>query len=76
MSYEMKEGQGSLFKNTKKTKDTQPSYTGSAMWKGEKIEISLWNKVDKNGKTWLSLALKEPYKKDEDKPLLDDDIAF
>jgi hypothetical protein len=91
MTYEQKEGQGSLFKNDRKTNDRQPSYTGTAKWKGETIRISLWQKQS-NGKVWLSLALSEPMSKQEqiianstggaklppaeDRPPLDDEIPW
>jgi len=31
MAYEMKEGSGSLFKNSRKTSDSHPDFTGSIM---------------------------------------------
>lgn len=57
MSYEMKNLQGSLFKNTKKEKDTHPDYTGSAIINGVHLWISGWKKEGKNG-AWMSLAFK------------------
>jgi uncharacterized protein (DUF736 family) len=68
MAYELKDGQGSLFKNERKTNDRQPNYTGSAKWKGETIRISLWKKQSSNGNTYLSLALEEPRAKQEPTP--------
>ena len=45
MSYEMKPGQGSIFKNDKKTDEKHPDYKGSIMTPdGTECWISLWVK--------------------------------
>jgi hypothetical protein len=68
MSYELKEGQGMIFKNTKKEKESQPEYRGEIKTpSGELLEISLWVKEGKNGK-FFSASIKPPYKKDEQLP--------
>ena len=50
MAYEMKEGSGSLFKNTRKTTETHPDYNGSIMVNGKEHWLSAWVKEGKNGK--------------------------
>jgi len=82
--YERKEGQGSIFGNKNKQADSHPDFTGEALWRGETVRIALWKKKDKNGHTWLSAKLSEPYKKAEgeaSKPAparlpIDDDLPF
>lgn len=57
MSYEMKNLQGSLFKNTKKEKDTHADYQGSCLINGVEYWVNGWKKEGKNG-AWMSLAFK------------------
>jgi len=84
MAYELKEGQGSIHGNKKKLTDAHPDFTGEALWRGEKIRIALWKKRNKNGETWLSVKVSEPYKKPENqeqqraaaRPAIDDDLPF
>ena len=86
MAYEMKEGSGSLFKNTRKEKDTHPDWAGSIMVNGKEHWLSGWIKEGKGGK-FFSLAIgKEKAPKDNFAPkgsdempknnMLDDDIPF
>lgn len=58
MSYEQKDNSGSLFKNTRKEKDTHPDYTGSVRIDGVDMWVSSWIKKDKNGNSYMSLAFK------------------
>ena len=58
MSYEQKGNSGSLFKNTRKEKDTHPDYTGNGRVNGVDMWFSAWLKKDKNGNTYMSLAFK------------------
>ena len=53
-----RDGSGSLFRNNKRDKDTQPNARGDAMIGGVLYEISAWTKKDKNGNPWQSLAFK------------------
>ena len=53
-----RDGSGSLFKNNKRDKDSQPNARGDAMIGGVLYEISAWTKKDKNGNPWQSLAFK------------------
>lgn len=50
MAFEMKEGSGSLFKNTRKEKETHPDYNGSIMVNGKEHWLSAWVKESKNSK--------------------------
>ena len=58
MAFEMKNNSGSLFKNTRKEKDTHPNMQGTALIDGVEYWISAWTKTDKNGDKWQSLAFK------------------
>lgn len=59
MTYEIREGQGSLFRNQKKLTDTHPNLTGSARINGVDYWVSCWSKPTKDGTDkWLSLAFK------------------
>ena len=49
-NYEQKEGQGSLFKNEKKTAENQPDYNGNIMQGGTLYELAGWVKETKAGK--------------------------
>ena len=55
-NYEQKEGQGSLFKDEKKT-GSQPDYRGSVKIKGETYKLAGWVKDSKTGKKFLSLKI-------------------
>ena len=61
MAYTPKEGSGSLFKNTRKTTDNHPDYTGSIMLNGREHWLSAWVKEGKSGK-FFSLSFQEPWK--------------
>lgn len=50
MAFQPKEGSGNLFKNTRKTSETHPDYTGSIMNNGKEHWLSAWVKEGKNGK--------------------------
>lgn len=59
MTYEIREGQGSLFRNQKREKDSHPNLTGSARINGVDYWVSCWSKPTKDGSDkWLSLAFK------------------
>lgn len=50
MAYEMRPGAFSLFKNDKKTKDTQPDWKGSIkLPNGEEFWFDAWTKKGNNG---------------------------
>jgi hypothetical protein len=54
MSYVQKDGQGSLFKNDRKEKDSHPDYKGSITINGQEFWLSAW--IKKGEKTFMSLA--------------------
>jgi uncharacterized protein (DUF736 family) len=60
---ETKTNTGAIFKNDKKTKDTQPDYRGKINVDGKDLEISLWLKESKQGLKYFSASLQEPYVK-------------
>lgn len=57
MAYEMRPETGSLFKNEKKTTDSHPNMTGSALIDGVEYWVSAWTKEGAKGR-WQSLAFK------------------
>ena len=68
MAWETREGQGSAFRNRRKESPTHPDFTGEAMLDGKLYWLSIWEKKDKNGNPWLSLALKVKDGKNPGKP--------
>ena len=58
MAWETREGSGSLFKNSKREKDTAPNAKGEARIGGVLYEVAAWTKKDKNGNPWQSLSFK------------------
>ena len=57
MAYELKDGQGSLFKNDRKESERHPDYKGEINVDGELYWLSAWVKDGKKGK-FLSLSIK------------------
>lgn len=81
--FKHKEGFGSVFGNDNKQNESQPDFTGDALWRGEIVRIAFWKKKNKNGKTYLSLKLSEEYKKSDSepeveraRPVINDDLPF
>lgn len=58
MAYELKEGQGSLFRNADKEHDKQPDYKGKIMIGGVEYRLSAWIKEGQSVK-WLSIQASE-----------------
>lgn len=78
MSYEHKNGNGSLFKNTNKTSDNQPDYSGSIkLQDGKDQQIAAWVKEGAKGK-YFSIRLSDPYVKPEVANVVEtsDDLPF
>ena len=65
MGYDNKNS-GALFKNNRKSEDSQPDYTGNINFSGTDCWLSAWLKKDKNGKTYMSLSVQPKEKKYED----------
>lgn len=76
MSYQMKEGQGSLFKNKRKTEDRHPNATGQALIGGVEYWVSAWTKQDKNGNSWQSLSFQRKDAKQEPAREVNADVPF
>lgn len=82
MSYEQKDGQGSLFKNTEKETEQHPDYKGSITIAGVPHWLSAWIKTSAKGGKYMSLSAQPkkaaPVKSAPTKPAVDefDDIAF
>lgn len=56
MAFELRDGQGSLFRNERATTDRHPTHTGSCMIGGVEYRISAWTKEGKKGR-FFSLAI-------------------
>ena len=59
---------GAMFANKKKTADNHPNARGTVNVDGREWEIAAWVKTSKSGEKYYSLAISEPYKKDDPKP--------
>jgi len=76
MAYEMRAGQGSLFKNDQKTTDKHPNLKGRVMLpNGEVRWVSGWTKTNVAGEKWISLSIGELCQQ-QAKVAVDDDIPF
>lgn len=58
--YEMKEGQGSLFRNAKEGNEKRPDYRGQIKLNGTFYDVSGWIKDGAKGK-WMSLSVQLPH---------------
>ena len=59
----MKEGSASLFKNSRKTSENHPDYTGSIMLQGKEHYLSAWIKESQKVGKYFSISVgkvKEP----------------
>jgi len=56
MAFEQKDNSGNLFKNDRKTEESQPNAKGTAKINGVIFYVSAWTKKDKNGNPWQSLS--------------------
>lgn len=65
MAYEQKDGQGSLFRNDRKEKETHPDYNGSITIGGVEYWLSGRLKEGKSGKKYFSLSAKPKQERGE-----------
>jgi len=73
MAYEMRPGQGSLFRNEKKTTDKHPNLKGKVMLpNGEVRWLSAWTKETSAGDKWISLAIGDLVQQQSGGMVLDD----
>lgn len=57
-NYEMRPGQGSAFKNDKKTEDWHPAYKGKVMLPDGSLHwLDITPKKTKAGETWISVKV-------------------
>ena len=57
MPFELKDGDGSLFFNSGKTKENHPDYTGRVQLDGRPYRIAGWKRTTKAGAGYLSLRI-------------------
>lgn len=82
MAFEMKDGQGSLFKNERRTTETQPQFRGQVKINGKLLDIAAWTKKTQKGDTFLSLSVSEPRQQAQQpvaagkQEITDDDLPF
>ena len=78
--FKHKKNNGSLFKNKKKEKDTQPDYTGQVDVADTLYNISAWLNESKSGKKYFKLQVSIPKPKqdpkEDKKPLDPDELPF
>lgn len=72
---------GALFKNTKKSSEKAPDFSGPFTGpNGEELEIAGWVRESRNGTKLISVKVSEPYKKKEQtqqsSDFLDDEVDF
>lgn len=58
MAYELKDGQGSLFRNNRKEQESHPDHTGSIKIAGVEYWLNAWVKETKTGGKYFSLSVK------------------
>ena len=57
MSYQAKEGNGSLFKNVRKTTENHPDFTGTIMVNGKEHYLSAWVKESPKVGKYFSVSI-------------------
>jgi uncharacterized protein (DUF736 family) len=73
---------GVLFRNEKKKSEKHPDYDGQVNVEGVDWALSGWIRESKNGKKFLSISVKKPYKEENGVPKEDkrnderDEIPF
>jgi hypothetical protein len=81
--YQQRDNSGVLFKNDKKTKDTDPNAKGEAMVNGVMCWVSAWTNKDKNGNPYQKLSFTpkddrpaQAKPAQQPAPEFDDDVPF
>lgn len=65
MPFEHQADSGSLFKNDRKEKESQPDYKGDALVGGKLYRLSAWLNEAKSGTKYLSVKFSEKERTDE-----------
>jgi uncharacterized protein (DUF736 family) len=65
MAFELREGQGSLFKETLKKSEKAPDWRGTVKINGVDMELAAWDKLSRNGDHFLSVQISERRQKTE-----------
>jgi len=61
MAYELRDGQGSIFRNDKQGNESRPDYTGKLNLGGVIYWVAAWVKTpQRGGEAFLSLDVQEP----------------
>lgn len=73
MSYDIKDNTGKAFINNFRTTESRPHFKGKLKVDGMVKDVSIWKKLDKNGKEFLSISVQPEWKpankqNDEDVP--------
>jgi hypothetical protein len=80
MAYETKNNSGSMFKNTRKERETHADMSGEIMVDGKLYWLNGWRKIDKNGNPWYSVSVRDksakPQESKTQSTAVDDDIPF
>jgi hypothetical protein len=64
--YKHKTNRGSMFENDRKTKDTQPDFTGSIDVEGRIYWLHAWKDMTSGGKKRLSVSIQLQEERQED----------
>lgn len=69
---------GVLFRNSKKTTDKHPDYTGNCEVDGKQMWLNAWIKESQNGTKYMSLAFtdKETSKQSDNSDYNNEDMPF
>jgi hypothetical protein len=57
-NFEQRENTGAIFVNDRKTEDTHPDSTGTALIGGVEYWVNCWRREAKSGKRYLALSFK------------------
>ncbi len=65
MAYDQREGDFALFRNDRKTKESQPDWKGKGLWQGQQVELAGWEK-DKGRGVFITGKFSEPRQPQQD----------